>query len=143
MAPKKIWDTFQNEYLSDISPLEFVSDRTRPDTHASELVRMEATIRFQGAERIIVGKGNGPIDAFIDALRRDLHMTVNLVSFAEHAMSRGADAIAMAYVEVDTGRRPAPFGGVGRDKSIVTASLKAIVSAINRSERYEPPTVVA
>ena len=78
----------------------------------------------------VQGEGNGPIDAFVHGLRQLLGVQLDVVDYSEHAVSAGADAVAAAYVETVW-----PDGqtrwGVGMDSSILTASLKAVVSAIN------------
>lgn len=77
------------------------------------------------------GKGNGPIDAFLDALRQGCGTDLHVVDYREHAIGSGEDAQACAYVEVKTGDKT--LFGVGIDADIVTASLRALVSAANRS----------
>ena len=78
------------------------------------------------------GQGNGPIAAFCSVLAQ-LGIDVRVLDYAEHAMSAGGDAKAAAYVECAVGERV--LWGVGIDSSIITASLKAIVSAVNRALR--------
>ena len=80
----------------------------------------------------VEGHGNGPIAAFVDALAQ-FDVDVRVLDYAEHAMSAGGDAKAAAYVECAVGERV--LWGVGVDSSIVRASLKAIVSAVNRALR--------
>ena len=88
------------------------------------------------SKRRIKGHGNGPIAAFLDALKSQ-DLTVSVQDYAEHAMTAGTDALAASYVECKVGE-PAEarvIWGVGIDSSISTSSLKAIISAINRFER--------
>jgi 2-isopropylmalate synthase len=80
----------------------------------------------------LTGHGNGPIAAFCEAINQ-LGVDVRVLDYAEHAMSSGGDATAAAYVECAVGERV--LWGVGIDSSIVRASLKAIVSAVNRALR--------
>jgi 2-isopropylmalate synthase len=80
----------------------------------------------------IMGRGNGPIDAFINGLV-PLGVDVRVLDYAEHALSAGGDARAAAYVECAVGDRV--LWGVGLHESIVKASLRAIMSAMNRAER--------
>ncbi|WP_297316309.1 2-isopropylmalate synthase [Bifidobacterium indicum] len=104
---------------------------------------LEATVLDKGlgpqdeeCKRRIEGRGNGPIAAFLDALK-SLDLTVSVQDYAEHAMTAGSDALAASYVECKVGE-PAEarvIWGVGIDSSISTSSLKAIISAINRFER--------
>jgi 2-isopropylmalate synthase len=80
----------------------------------------------------LVGRGNGPIAAFVDALA-SVGYDVRVLDYTEHALSSGGDAQAAAYVECAVGDRV--LWGVGVDPNIVTASLKAVVSAVNRAGR--------
>ena len=135
-----IWRIFSDEYLpaepdSGLEPwgrLRLVSTRTSsseegPDTLEVELVDA-------GQERTVTGTGNGPVDAFLDVLRQVGH-DVLVLDYAEHALSAGSDAAAAAYVECSVGDDV--LWGVGIDPSITTASLKAIISAVNRYERAQ------
>jgi 2-isopropylmalate synthase len=88
---------------------------------------------LDGAERELSGSGNGPIAAFVHALADDLGIAVSVRDYHEHALGAGAGAQAAADVEVDAYDEVS--WGVGIHQSIVTASLRAVVSAINRAER--------
>jgi 2-isopropylmalate synthase len=101
-------------------------------TVAAAEQRLEATVRRDGREHVVRGVGSGPIDSFVDGLRRELGVDVRVVDYREHAVSRGADALAVCYVEVETGPGETTFG-VGLHASIVTASLEAVLSAVNRA----------
>ena len=93
---------------------------------------VEATVAIDdGDERRVRGHGNGPIAALAHALTHTLGREVRVLDYAEHALDTGADAAAIAYVEVAIGDG-APAGGVGRDADIVTASLRAVLSAVRR-----------
>src|SRR5690606_25404992 len=94
-----------------------------PDTLAVEL-------RDNGKDLSLTGVGNGPVAAFLDALA-SIGVEVGVLDYAEHALSRGGDAQAAAYVECSIDGKV--LWGVGIDASITTASLKAIISAINRA----------
>ncbi|MXW91194.1 MAG: 2-isopropylmalate synthase [Rhodospirillaceae bacterium] len=131
MTSEELWSIFEKEYLDQEGPIGFGNYRTVPDAHASEIRRMTAEISWNGEPRTIQGKGNGPIDGFIDALRNGLNLNMAVQSYHEHAVGKGADATAVAYVEVSTPDGGTLFG-VGRDPNIVAASLRAIVSAANR-----------
>ena len=131
MTSGELWSIFEKEYLDQEGPIGFGNYRTVPDAHASEIRRMTAEIVWNGEPRTIQGKGNGPIDGFIDALKNGLNLNMAVQSYHEHAVGKGADATAVAYVEVSTPDGGALFG-VGRDPNIVAASLRAIVSAANR-----------
>ena len=106
MESEEIRSIFEKEYLEQDGPIGFGNYRTVPDAHASEIRRMTAEITWNGEPRIIEGKGNGPIDGFIDALKNGLNLTMAIQNYHEHAVGKGADATAVAYVEVSTpGRR--------------------------------------
>jgi 2-isopropylmalate synthase len=130
-----IWEAFQNDYLTRAEPFTFVEYRTKPDTHATEVRQITATIRENGRERIITGKGNGPIDAFLDALENHCGVKMRVMDYREHAVSMSGqhgDATAAAYLQLQTTDGVTIFG-VGMHKNIVTASLRAVVSAVNRA----------
>jgi len=132
LTSDRIWQAFDAEYLSRNTPYEFIEHRTVPDTHASELRNIMAVVRKDGEDISVHGKGNGPIDAFINALKDEAGIEIKVIDYSEHAIGSGSDAAAIAYVETQTGDGRQLFG-VGRDKNIVTASLRAVVSAVNRA----------
>ena len=137
LTPKVIWETFADEYLPgapEDRATVFVEHRTVPDTHASEIRVLTATVRHDGETREIQGKGTGPIDAFVDAIGEALGVAVKVVDYREHAVGAGADATAVSYVEARVGDGE-PVFGVGMNKNIVAASLAAILSAVNRARR--------
>ncbi|MEQ8700008.1 MAG: alpha-isopropylmalate synthase regulatory domain-containing protein, partial [Bauldia litoralis] len=136
LPSKEIWDIFDREYLTQDGPVVFKSYRTVPDTHASELRKLTAAVVVDGTEKEIHGRGNGPIDAFIHALRDEMDIDISIQNYHEHAVGQGADATAVAYVEVK-GPDGSTLFGVGRDPNIGAASLRAIVSAANRIIRAE------
>jgi 2-isopropylmalate synthase len=133
ISAEGIWELFQREYLDRTTPIEFLEYWSVPDTHASEMCRVSASIRRDGEERTINGKGNGPIAAFVDALKNDCGFDLRVLDYHEHAIGRGEDATAVAYVEVEDDDGKSLFG-VGIHPNIVVASLKATVSALNRKE---------
>ena len=126
-----IWQAFERTYLNAAGPLEFLDHRTVPDTHASERRNMAAMVKLDGASREFHGAGNGPIAAYVDALAREAGIAMSVVDYSEHAIGHGADATAVAYVEV-TGTDGRSLFGVGMHANIVTASLRALTSAANR-----------
>ena len=82
----------------------------------------------------VKGRGNGPIDAFVHGLNDRFDAPIEVVDYHEHAIGAGADATAVAYVEVKD-RKGRTLFGVGRDANIVAASLEAVISAVNRINR--------
>jgi 2-isopropylmalate synthase len=123
-----IWTMFCQRFLDD-SEIKLVEYRTFPDINGRTI---NATIMDRGDERIIEGHGNGPLDAFVDALRRAGITGIAVHSYHEHALGAGADARAAAYVEagLPDGRT---FFGVGIDRDIVSASLRAVTSIAGRA----------
>ncbi len=136
LPSKQIWDIFDREYLTQDGPVEFKSYRTVPDTHASEMRKLTADVVVDGVAKQIHGRGNGPIDAFIHALKDEMGIDISVQNYHEHAVGQGADATAVSYVEIKAPNGGVMFG-VGRDPNIVAASLRAIVSAANRVIRAE------
>ncbi len=129
ITSKQIWEAFNGEYLAENGPVGFVDHHSLPDRERGRV--LDATISVKGEERRVEGSGSGPIDAYVDALSRTLGVGLDVVDYHEHALGSGADAAAMAYVEMRRADGKTLFG-VGRDKNIVTASLKAVTSAANR-----------
>lgn len=128
-----IWSIFEAEYITQPhGRFTFVDHRSVPDTHASEVRELTANITDGGRDVVLKGKGSGPIDAFVSAIDAHMLEDVKVVSYHEHAVGAGSGADAVAYVEVQRGN-DAPVFGVGRHANITKASLKAVVSAINRA----------
>ena len=132
ITPEEIWRAFEITYLGPKSALELIETDT--SDHAgtgSTGTKLQAVIRIAGDQRTIVGTGNGPIAALTDALARECGIKLQVVDYVEHAVGAGSDATAVAYIEAagDTG---AAVWGVGLHSNILTASLRAVVSAANR-----------
>ena len=131
LASEAIHDAFRSIYIEPAGRLALVGYRTVPDAHAGELRRMTAEVTVDGARREIRGTGNGPIDAFIHALKAELGVELSVIDYNEHAIGQGSDAGAAAYVEARDGAGRTRFG-VGVHKNIVQASLLAVTAAANR-----------
>ena len=129
-----LWEIFQAEYLAPDQPLKLISVISATGTGRHDSVT--ARVVDEGREREIVGEGNGPVSAFVDAISTLGHR-VRVLDYHEHALSAGGDALAAAYVEceVGEGEDSEVLWGVGMDANIVTASLKAVSSAVNRHDR--------
>jgi 2-isopropylmalate synthase len=126
-----IWSLFEDTYLSR-DGIVLADYNLYPEPRAPERRRIAATIVVDGRERRIEGVGNGPIDAFVSALRRECGVELTVADYREHALGAGADAQATAYIQV-RGKDDATLYGVGIDANIMTASLKAVASAANRA----------
>ena len=134
----RIWSIFSDEYLPAVpgGRLEpwgrFALRGTRVESTTDGADSLAVDLVDGGVPRTLHGTGNGPIAAFVDALG-SIGVAVSVLDYAEHALASGGDATAAAYVECAVG--DATLWGVGIDPSITTASLKAIVSAVNRAHR--------
>jgi 2-isopropylmalate synthase len=118
---------FHEHYLAHTRPYDIVSY-----THwSAEEDRIVARIGVDGEESEVTGVGNGPIAALVDAFEKHFGIAVSIRDYHEHAMAASADATAAAYVEADVGDDA--VWGVGLHPSIATASLRAIVNAVNRA----------
>ena len=136
VSPKEMSDVFIEEYLMPIVPLE----RMRQRVNASEVDggedQITAIVKVDGVEREIEGVGNGPLAAFVNAIGT-VGFDVRVLDYAEHALTSGDDASAVCYVEVEANGET--VWGVGIAPSITTASLRAVVSAVNRAHRAAAP----
>jgi 2-isopropylmalate synthase len=131
VSASRLWEIFQFEYLEPDTPLRLVSIATSSAQNGQ--TSLGAQIVANGSGQTITGEGNGPVSAFVDAISTLGHH-VRVLDYAEHALSAGGDALAAAYVEceVGEGENSVVVWGVGMDANIVNASLKAVISAINR-----------
>ncbi|MDT3443742.1 2-isopropylmalate synthase [Pseudofrankia sp. BMG5.37] len=138
VTASELWDMFRAEYFLDSTAGQAALEVVRFTTSAGGGARDEVnvSVRQDGAEKVLTGVGNGPIDAFVDALSTR-GVTVKVHDYHEHAIGAGADARAAAYLEVqvEDAAGGKVFWGVGVDPNIVTASLRAVVSAVNRAAR--------
>ncbi len=135
VTPEQIWAAFRSEYLDQTSPLAL--DSVHTSSAAGEKDALTVNVSVDGQMRTLEGSGNGPIAAFVNALNEmersggEEPFDVRVLDYHEHALSSGGDAIAAAYVECAVGDHV--LWGVGLDANIVTASLRAVIGAINRS----------
>jgi 2-isopropylmalate synthase len=128
ITPEEIWAVFRAEYLDRETPLMLNSVHT--SSAAGEKDQLTVGVYVDGERHELTGQGNGPIAAFVDAIAA-VGQDVRVLDYHEHALSAGGDAIAAAYVECAVGEKV--LWGVGLDANIVTASLKAVISAVNRA----------
>jgi len=135
LPPKRLMDAFETEYLFEPAPFTLLEMHTADET-------ISASIEYDGSAYQLEGQGNGPIAAFVHAIRGRFGLDFKLADYREHAIGQGADAQAISYVEVITGDGTSLFG-VGRDESIVVASIEAVVSALNRATRQGHLAVAA
>jgi 2-isopropylmalate synthase len=134
VTAQQMWAAFSTEYLPDPDAPwgRFSLAGHRHQAHGDQVDEMVVELVDNGVPVTVQGRGNGPIAAFVDALK-SLDVDVRVLDYAEHALSAGGDARAAAYVECAVGDRI--LWGVGIDPNIVSASLRAVVSAVNRAQR--------
>ncbi len=136
VSAEELWQMFADEYLLSAEPNNrwgrFAPVKSTVTGSDGGVDRIETTITNGGVETTLHGVGNGPIAAFVAALGSD-GIDVRVLDYHEHALSSGGDARAAAYVECAVGERV--LWGVGIHESIIKASFRAILSAINRAER--------
>ncbi|WP_395684992.1 2-isopropylmalate synthase [Aestuariivirga sp.] len=125
----RLWTAFESEYLEGNGRYGFVSHSASSDQGHQDVV---AKITVDGKAKTILGHGTGPVDGFVDAIRKESGLAFDVADYREHAMGMGANATAVAYVELKMPDGSSLFG-VGIDKNIVVASLKAVLSGVNRA----------
>ncbi len=124
-----VYSIFSSEYLTQTQPWTLIKHRITGDPSAAEgqHFTIEAEFEVNGKRRTLTGTGDGAISAFVNSLGEP----VRIMDYHEHAIGTGTDTRAACYVEVRIGDAPTGFG-VGVDRDIVTASFKAVLSALNR-----------
>jgi 2-isopropylmalate synthase len=135
----KLWDIFIDEYLPapadriDLKWGRFELKKMRTESNMDGHVELNIVLRDGVGELQATGTGNGPISAFLNVLEKQ-GVGVRLLDYVEHTLSEGGDAQAAAYVELEVNGQT--LWGVGIDGDISTASLKAVISAVNRALRF-------
>jgi len=133
VSPDELWKIFEDEYLPAPSNSwgRFTFDSIAQSSQTGKDVSLTVELTDAGKKETLTGTGNGPIAAFVEIMNSHLGKTpVRVLDYYEHALSSGGDASAAAYLECEVGGKT--YWGVGIDPSTTTASLKAVVSAVNR-----------
>ncbi|GLY05190.1 MULTISPECIES: 2-isopropylmalate synthase [Actinoplanes] len=130
VGPQQMWDIFAGEYLVEHQTRTAFTVENYSTATVDGKVEIDVEVFHRGVRRPLVGVGNGPIAAFVQAVE-PLGIKARVLDYNEHAMTSGGDAQAAAYVEVEVGDRT--VWGVGIDSNIVSASIKAVTSAVNRA----------
>jgi len=123
---------FDREYLESALPLSYIEHRITHEAGHGEIENVSARLKFNGRKITVAGKGNGPVDAFVRALCEGCGIDVHVMNYHEHAVGSGEDATAVAYVQICIGRDQTLYGA-GMHGNIVTATLRAVLSAVNRA----------
>jgi 2-isopropylmalate synthase len=131
----RIWESFESEYLQNTTPyclssFNVVKRHFDNDEQAS-FAEIDAVVVVDGREKTITAKGNGPLDAFCAALKAEITGKFTLSSYHEHALSKSSSSKAVAYIQVTTLDGTKKWG-VGIDTDIIVASIKGVLSALNR-----------
>ncbi|MFD4946094.1 2-isopropylmalate synthase [Streptomyces sp. NPDC058409] len=137
VTPTQIWSTFQDEYLPNPDDaaaqwgrVQIRSGQTTTGSDGQDTITVEATV--DGTDTVLTGTGNGPISAFFEALQA-IGIDARLLDYTEHTMSEGASSQAASYIECAIDGKV--LWGIGIDANTTRASLKAVVSAVNRATR--------
>jgi 2-isopropylmalate synthase len=131
LGSRAIKEAFDRTYLDGNGPLGYDEHELTHARGQADAERIAATLRFEGEPLQVVGAGNGPVDAMMHALQHAFGVDAHVMSYSEHSLSMGEDSRAVAYVQLRFGWDQSAYG-VGIHENIVTAALKAILSAINR-----------
>jgi 2-isopropylmalate synthase len=129
VSPTQMWEIFSATYLGEGS-MTLLEHQTSTVVEGKQVLSAEVSVN--GRAQRVEGVGNGPISAFCDALAT-MGVSARVLDYNEHALTEGTDAQAAAYVECEIGDQV--FWGVGIDTNTVTASMRAVLSAVNRSRR--------
>ncbi len=128
LSSAEIWTLFEREYLKQAGGYEYRSHQLTTAQDGSDGERLTVRLNCHGQGAVLSGRGNGPIDALIDALG----MRCDVLSYEERSIGSGSNAKAVAFVEITTPSRVTLFG-CGVHANIVSASLLAVLSAVNRA----------
>ena len=132
IEPKEIWQEFNNEYLTSEDPIKFVDYSIASDSNDSSRMHGYLKIQINGEEKELNGNGNGPIDALKDALSSIELANFQLTHYSEHALGKGTDSTAIAYIQITNSTGNQRYGA-GVNPNIAKASALALLSAVNRS----------
>ena len=132
ISPSDIWDNFQETYLNSSGNFEFIEHHINSSSNKDGTQSDEITIGLKHNTDIvsIIGRGNGPIDAMIDAIKNRFNLEIKISDYHQHAISSGSDAKAVAYSELVLGNKS--VWGVGMHQNTVIAGLLSVISGLNR-----------
>ncbi len=127
LTPQELFAAFEEEYLKRTSPISLQHFKS---TGSDSTKNADVSLSIHGQKHDLKGTGNGPVDAFVNALGSTTLPKFDVVSYSEHSLGTGAEARAVSYIQIRTGSRT--LFGAGIDTNIELASIKAIVCALNR-----------
>ena len=134
ITSQRIWELAEEHYINPPGPFELVNFESGRASRSSEAERITATLLHDGKKVNISATGNGPMSAFVDAMRHEFKLSFRLADFGQNTRSATSKAEAAAYVELvhDANDKQHSVFGVGIDTSITLAPIRAVVSAINK-----------
>ncbi len=134
ISPTVMWEAFSTEYLPSEPTMKLRSHELHTNTTDGRgRTTISAQLEVDGAAVTVRGEGDGPVEAFVSGLRAEWPGDFDVLDYSEHAIGRGSDAEAVAYVESSSGAEVR--WGIGIDPNITTASLRAVLSAFERQRR--------
>ncbi|KAE8760631.1 MULTISPECIES: 2-isopropylmalate synthase [Paraburkholderia] len=126
VTPSQIWELFQQEYVHSAEPIHYVGHSL---SERGDREHIKLTVDINGSRRVLSGEGNGPLDALMHAIG----VPVRIQHYEERALTQGADARAVAVAEMAGADVAGSAFGVGIDANLVTASIRAVISGVNRA----------
>ena len=133
VQPNEIMEAFKEQYLTLQEPFNLISISISDiDSDVSETTKVNAVIKYNGNEYVIDGIGNGPIDSLGKALANSKLIDVSIIDYKEHSLGAGSEAEAAAYFYMSRNYIHKKTFGVGVDSNITRASIKSVISALNR-----------
>ncbi|RZF26584.1 2-isopropylmalate synthase [Paraburkholderia sp. UYCP14C] len=126
VTPAQIWELFQQEYVRTAEPVRYIS-HSLSEHHGREHIKLN--VEINGTPRVLTGAGNGPLDALMHAF----DVPVRIQHYEERALTQGADARAIAIAEMAGADVAGSAFGVGVDANLITASIRAVISGVNRA----------
>ncbi|MFT8313795.1 MAG: 2-isopropylmalate synthase [Clostridium sp.] len=133
LSAEQIFELFENEYLDRKTPYTLKSYETESVQNVEDdknVLNINATINVDGTDKNIEGTGNGPVDAFFNALHASNINGCRFISYDQHALDKGSRSKAVSYIQIENNNKR--YFGVGVSENTNTSSLKALISAINR-----------
>ena len=131
ISSSEVYKVFREKFINPAGPFELVGYWPRPDDNDPAFIHGEVRIRIHGEEKTAVADGNGPVSAFVNAVRAVAGIEFSVDDYHEQAVGKGADAQAMAYVPLKLSGSGVVFG-VGSDSNIDQAAVRAIIAGLNR-----------
>ena len=129
-----IWTAFENEFLKPVTPIHFIEHHSKAESDGSNDEHRQLTAKIKYFDELleIEGIGNGPIDAYVNSLKKQFNIDFRVVDYHQHATDAGSSAQSACYVEIQVAKGPTRYG-VGLHSNIVYASLIAVSCAVNRA----------